>query len=92
MQHRDNVALPASECRLYWREGYITDPEWWRAGQLLLETPQDAEAAVLSDYCEAHRTRIYPDLGCQYCHERPRRARNGPTLPHRPAARLSSHV
>lgn len=62
---------PVMECRRYWRNGRVSDYEWWQAGRLLLERPA-GEAAVTSDYCEAHRTRIYPDLGCSYCRERPR--------------------
>lgn len=71
MQRHDTGTQAAIECRRYWRDGRVTDHEWWQGGQMLLEPPANV-AVLTSDYCEAHRTRIYPDLGCQFCRERPR--------------------
>lgn len=60
------------EHRLYWRDGAIVDTETWHGGRLLPRKPRALTAlAVASDYCEAHRTRIYADLPCQFCGLRP---------------------
>lgn len=72
---RKNVILPVApawERRKYWRKGFVADVEVWRAGRLLPVLPRRVPPiAVSSDYCEAHRTRIFVDLPCQFCGERP---------------------
>jgi hypothetical protein len=60
------------ERRLYWRDGAVVDTETWHGGRLLPHTPRKLTAlAVAADYCDAHRTRIYADLPCQFCGLRP---------------------
>ncbi len=72
MHQQPNADVMSYEHRRYWHTGTLTDVEWWFEGRLLLRTPQvPKDQVVTTDYCQMHRTRIYPDLGCQYCHERP---------------------
>ena len=60
------------ERRRYWRNGSIVDTEVWRAGRLLPGRPRRVPPmATMSDYCAVHRTRIFSDLACQFCGERP---------------------
>lgn len=62
----------AWECRRYWRRGVIADTEVWHAGKLLPSAPRRLPRLTTeADYCHAHRARIYTDLACQYCGERP---------------------
>lgn len=72
---------PLCEQRRYWRGGYVVDVEWWQAGRLLLTPPPVAIIQQMTDYCEAHRTRVYRDLACPYCHERPRWDASGQIAP-----------
>lgn len=66
------VNVRAWEQRRYWRRGAIMDVEVWQAGRLLAKPPRQLpRIAIEADYCQAHRTRIYSDLACQFCGERP---------------------
>lgn len=66
------AVVPGWERRRYWRGNVLTDVEVWRGGRLLPTLPRRIPAIAISfDYCETHRTRIYSDLPCQFCGERP---------------------
>jgi hypothetical protein len=74
MRRKDMVTINvrAWERRLYWRGGVIVDEEVWHAGRLLPRPPRKVPTTTTdADYCAAHRTRIYADLACQFCGERP---------------------
>ena len=44
----------------------------WNAGRLLPRPPRKLPTTTTdADYCLAHRVRIYSDLSCQFCRERP---------------------
>ena len=60
------------ERRHFWRKGMIVDVEVWHAGRLLPRPPRKLPTTTAdADYCLAHRVRIYSDLACQFCGERP---------------------
>ncbi len=60
------------EYRRYWRKGMTADIEVWHSGRLLPRPPRRLPASTIeTDYCLAHRARIYADLACQHCGERP---------------------
>src|SRR5689334_11363497 len=63
----------AWEHRRFWHTGAITATEWWRGGARARRAPSPAaaRAATVTEYCAAHYTRIYRDLPCPYCQERP---------------------
>ncbi len=62
------------EHRRFWRQGAITATEWWHDGARARRAPSGvaARSAMTTEYCEAHYTRLYPDLPCPYCQEQPR--------------------
>lgn len=60
----------AWECRRFWRNGNLTKTEWWRGGQLQ-RRPTHVRAAITTEYCDTHYTRIYRHLPCPYCQEHP---------------------
>lgn len=60
------------ERRRYWCEGKLVRLEWWRENQFIRDGPVRPPQTVLHrDFCQAHGTQIYPDLGCQVCRQRP---------------------
>ena len=61
------------ERRRFWRKGAITVTEWWHGGARTRRVPGAvaARTAMTTEYCEMHYTRIYCDLPCPYCQERP---------------------
>ena len=60
------------ERRHFWRKGMIVDVEVWHAGRLLPRPPRKLPTMTIdTDYCQAHRARIYVDLACQFCGQRP---------------------
>ncbi|SRR5579883_315472 len=66
------VNIWAWERRRYWLNGSIVDEEVWNAGRILPKPPRQLPSTTSeADYCQPHRTRIYPDLACQFCGERP---------------------
>ena len=74
MRRRSMVTINvrAWERRQYWHKGVVTDVEVWHAGRLFPRPPRRLPTSTTEvDYCAAHRTRIYLDLACQQCGERP---------------------
>lgn len=66
------VNVRAWERRRYWLHGTIEDTEIWQGGKLYpFEPPRLPPTTTDVDYCALHRTRIYSDLACQFCGERP---------------------
>jgi hypothetical protein len=74
MRRKDiaTVNVRAWERRNFWRKGMIVDVEVWHAGRLLPRPPRKLPTLTTdTDYCATHRARIYVDLACQFCAERP---------------------
>ena len=74
MRRKDLTTVNARgwERRHFWRKGMIVDVEVWHAGRLLPRPPRKLPTTTTdADYCQAHRVRIYSDLACQFCGERP---------------------
>jgi len=61
------------EQRRYWRDGVVVRVAWWRGRRVSERVPLLLHLGRIGDYCHDHGTRIYADLGCQICRQRPGR-------------------
>ena len=59
------------EQRRYWHDGVVVRVEWWHGLHVVEEVPLRLHLGPIRDYCHDHGSRIYPDLGCEVCRQRP---------------------